>query len=50
MGDLSTAQATLDEKQAELDKVKAVYDNAMSQKQVKRLKILIACVGLICYS
>lgn len=35
MEDLGGAQAMLDEKQAELDKVQAVYDNAMKHKQVE---------------
>ena len=33
MEDLGNAQKTLDEKQAELDKVQAVYDAAMKNKQ-----------------
>lgn len=34
MGDLQTAQAQLDEKEAELAKVRALYDQAMAEKQV----------------
>ena len=34
--ELNTAQAQLDEKQRELDKVQAVYDAAMTEKQVWR--------------
>lgn len=34
MGDLQKAQAQLDEKEAELAKVRAMYDQAMREKQV----------------
>lgn len=34
MSDLNTAQATLDEKEAELAVVQAQFDKAMSEKQV----------------
>ena len=34
MTDLNEAQAQLDEKQRELDVVQALYDDAMSKKQV----------------
>ena len=34
MGDLEMAQKQLDEKEAELAKVQAEYDAAMSEKQV----------------
>ena len=34
MNDLNTAQATLDEKQRELDSVQQMYDTAMMEKQV----------------
>ena len=34
--ELNAAQAQLDEKQKELDKVQAVYDAAMTEKQVSR--------------
>ena len=34
MGDLQKAQAQLDEKEAELAKVRALYDKAMAEKQV----------------
>lgn len=37
MSDLNGAQAQLDEKQKELDAVQAMYDAAMSEKQVKIL-------------
>ena len=33
MSDLTKAQATLDEKQKELDAVQAMYDKAMREKQ-----------------
>ena len=35
MGDLSAAQAQLDEKEAELAEVRAIYDEAMRNKQVR---------------
>ena len=35
MSDLNTAQETLDAKQRELDAVQAMYDAAMSEKQVR---------------
>ena len=34
MNDLNTAQATLDEKQKELDAVQSMYEGALSEKQV----------------
>lgn len=34
MGDLQKAQAQLDEKEAELAKVREMYDQAMREKQV----------------
>ena len=37
-GDLDKAQAILDEKQRELDVVQAMYDAAMKEKQVCKLK------------
>lgn len=35
MGDLQKAQAQLDEKEAELAKVREMYDQAMREKQVR---------------
>jgi len=35
MKDLNKAQATLDDKQRELDAVQALYDQAMREKQVR---------------
>ena len=40
MGDLQKAQAQLDEKEAELAKVREMYDQAMREKQVRLLDIL----------
>jgi dynein heavy chain len=37
MGDLQKAQAQLDEKEAELAKVRAMYDKAMAEKQVRNI-------------
>ena len=39
MGDLNAAQATLDEKEAELAVVRAMYDKAMAEKQVFSLSL-----------
>lgn len=44
MGDLQTAQAQLDEKEAELAKVRALYDQAMAEKQVLTIFNLDQCM------
>ena len=41
--ELNTAQAQLDDKQRELDKVQAVYDAAMTEKQVSRQWLFLLC-------
>lgn len=47
MGDLQTAQAQLDEKEAELAKVRALYDQAMAEKQVLIIFNLDQCMFCI---
>ena len=42
MGDLNAAQATLDEKEAELAVVRAMYDKAMAEKQVISLSLSLS--------
>lgn len=46
MGDLQKAQAQLDEKEAELAKVREMYDQAMREKQVG-LYIMHTCTSVI---
>ncbi len=45
--DLNKAQAVLDEKQAELDVVQAMYDSAMKEKQVRLLKFIQIFFSLV---
>ena len=47
MKDLNKAQAQLDEKQRELDAVRALYDQAMTEKQASFASFMVTTVRVV---